>query len=188
MTVVGVAGIGWQEEAAFDHGALRALTHGRGVGALAHKQLDCRKQRGFAGARFARDHREALRGRERRFANKGDILHVELVEHGETFLECAVARCDGQVPSIIGSWGARLRAARKPKGNSESAWAGWRGGGALGEGCARARMEERDTGWRGGEPCARRRAMVARETRARFLARNESNKKARSIERAVETN
>ena len=120
MAVVGVVGIGWQEEAALDHSALRALTHGRGVGALAHKQLDRRKQRGFAGARFARDHREALRGRERRFANKGDILHVELVEHGETFLECAVARCDGQVPSIIGSWGARLRAARKPKGNGES--------------------------------------------------------------------
>ena len=121
MTVVGVVGIGWQEEAAFDYGALRALTHDRGVGALAHKQFDRRKQRGFAGARFARDHREALRGRERRFANKGDILHVELVEHGETFLEYAAARCDGQVSSIIGSWGARLRAARKPKGNGESA-------------------------------------------------------------------
>ena len=127
MTVVGVVGIGWQEEAALDYGALRALTHGRGVGALAHKQLDRRKQRGFAGARFARDHREALRGRERRFANKGDILHVELVEHGETFLECAAARCDGQVPFIIGSWGARLRAARKPKGNGESARARRRG-------------------------------------------------------------
>ena len=71
---------------------------------------------------------ETLRGRERRFANKGDILHVELVEHGETFLECAAAHCDGQVPSIIGSWGARLRAARKPKGNGESARARRRDG------------------------------------------------------------
>ena len=118
--VVGV-GLGGQEEAALDHGALRAFAHGRGVGAVAHEQLDRRQQRGFAGARFARDHREARRGRERRFANKGDILHVELVEHGETFLECAAARRDGQVSSIIGSWDGRLRAVRKPKGNGESA-------------------------------------------------------------------
>ncbi len=36
--------------------------------------------------------------------------------------------------------------------------------------------------------CVRRRAMVVRETRARFLAWNEGNKKAHSVERAVEIN
>ena len=64
-----------------------------------------------------------------------------------------------------------------------------RGGVAVGRGRAREKVRERGgVAASGGEICVRRRAMVVREIRMRFLARNERIKKARSIERAVETN
>ena len=69
------------EEAALDLEGVRALAHRAGICPLPHQQLDGREKRRLAGARLAREHREASRRLDGDVADEGDVSCVQLVEH-----------------------------------------------------------------------------------------------------------
>ena len=87
------------KEAAFDPQALFALAHHGGVGAIAAEQFERPEQGRLTGARFARDHRKPAGGCERGVAYERNILDMQFVDHGRSFLpqggnanKCTISR------------------------------------------------------------------------------------------------
>ena len=71
-----------EEDAALDNQPIGTLSHGTRVRALAHQELYGREERGLARPRLPRQHGESWRGGYGRVTDEGDVLHVQLVDHG----------------------------------------------------------------------------------------------------------
>ena len=69
------------EETPRHHQRVFPIAHHLRAGTLAHKQLARRKQRRFARARLAREHRQPRARRKRGVADKRQILNMDFIDH-----------------------------------------------------------------------------------------------------------